>query len=276
MVSKKDNYSKVLSEEEEVILKDCESEILNGLKSSFTIISLSLFKISENKLYKEKYNKFEDYCREKWDISRRYADNHIHAAKIIMELKNNSVDEKLFPLTESQFRALRKEKDNDTRIEILKEIYDSGKSITASLIETKIDEKNCLRKMKSIYKTKLKDNSNIIHKEALIELDTLKLDSKNIKKDSDKEFSSNNLINKNKISNDSNIMQLPLNLNQDEKKSLEELYSILYLELEKIKKIETFEEIEDILFTKLKSSYDNWKDNLDKNVSKYFDTEEAA
>ncbi|MEK7435118.1 MAG: hypothetical protein AABZ74_18450, partial [Cyanobacteriota bacterium] len=130
------------------------------------------------------------------------------AAKILLKIFNSPVYSyyvfgkntaplvlysRFFPETLSQFIALGKEKDNDTRANILFEIFQSKETLTESLIEKKIKEKKYLK-------------------------------SRNLK-----------------------------------------LYYRLQSILKNIKANIEVREIEDILFSKLKYSFAEWKYGLDKN-----------
>ena len=106
--------------------------IKTGLKSFFEV-GFALMRIRENKSYKEVdgYNTFEDYYRDKWDISSEQAYRLIRAAKLI---DNLSAVGEIFPETENQCRPLAWLKPQEQR-EVWQMVTSSGEKITSKLIE---------------------------------------------------------------------------------------------------------------------------------------------
>jgi hypothetical protein len=74
-----------LTRDEARRLKECESVIERGLKTFYTVGN-ALAEIRESRLYRISYSTFEDYCRERWQMSRFYAHRLIDAAQVVENL----------------------------------------------------------------------------------------------------------------------------------------------------------------------------------------------
>lgn len=85
-------------------LGELESIISKNLKAFYEVGS-ALMEIRESKLYKQDYDTFEAYCRDRWDMTRQYAYNLIGSSEVVDNLKN--VNNCLhIPASESQARPL--------------------------------------------------------------------------------------------------------------------------------------------------------------------------
>jgi hypothetical protein len=82
-------------------LEQCESVIEKGLRT-FVEVGNALFEIRESKLYRQGYDTFEDYCRDRWEIARNYANKLIAAAEVASNLGTIVPS----PTHESQVRPL--------------------------------------------------------------------------------------------------------------------------------------------------------------------------
>jgi N6-adenosine-specific RNA methylase IME4 len=83
-------------------LGELETVIQNGLKT-FMDVGMALMVIRDEKLYREVYNTFDDYCRERWGMSRIHAYRMIGAA----EATNNLLPMgNIYPTNERQARPL--------------------------------------------------------------------------------------------------------------------------------------------------------------------------
>lgn len=68
----------------------------NGLETTiakylagFYEVGYALMTIKDNRLYRDKYKTFEEYCTGRWAFNRRYADRLIRASYVIDNLKSN-------------------------------------------------------------------------------------------------------------------------------------------------------------------------------------------
>jgi len=86
---------------EQARLKKCEEKIERGLETFFEV-GAALLEIRDTRLYRGGYSTFEDYCRERWGMSRQRAHQYIEASEVVGNL-STIVD---IPSTESQAREL--------------------------------------------------------------------------------------------------------------------------------------------------------------------------
>lgn len=93
----------VLSRQEQQELAALESTIQRNL-SSFYEMGIALMTIRDKRLYRDGFDTFEHYCREKWQFARAQAYRLIDSAKVIENL--SPIGDK--PATESQVRPLTK------------------------------------------------------------------------------------------------------------------------------------------------------------------------
>ena len=91
-----------LSSSEAQTLAHYEAIIARGLKT-FVEVGQALLAIREQKLYREAYGTFEDYLRQRWDLSRSYAHRLIDAAEVTERLLPVG---NLLPVNEAQARPL--------------------------------------------------------------------------------------------------------------------------------------------------------------------------
>ncbi len=79
-----------------VSLTSDEISWLNGLEAKiaksivgFYEVGFALIKIKDNRLYRDKYKTFEEYCRERWAFETSYANRLIKASYVIDNLKSD-------------------------------------------------------------------------------------------------------------------------------------------------------------------------------------------
>lgn len=77
--------STALAAIESARLHDLENTIAQGLKT-FVEVGSALARIREERLYREGYATFEDYCRDKWQMSRPNAYELMQAAAVVGNL----------------------------------------------------------------------------------------------------------------------------------------------------------------------------------------------
>ena len=117
--------------------RDDEAIIKSDLKSFYEVGS-AFMRIRGSKSYKEVdgYNNFEEYCKDKWDITAAYGKRLINAVKIRDNLAPIGA---ILPETESQCRELSWLEPYDQR-EVWQMVIDSGQKITAKLIQEMVRE----------------------------------------------------------------------------------------------------------------------------------------
>lgn len=87
----------------QVALISCEQRIERGLKS-FLDVGSALAEIRDSRLYRQTHATFEDYCRERWNLSRPRAYEMIGAAEVVSAIADTELPP---PSNEGQARALR-------------------------------------------------------------------------------------------------------------------------------------------------------------------------
>src|SRR5262245_9354442 len=90
-----------LTNAEQSKLAECEAAIEHIL-GSFYEPGGALQKIRDERLYRVTHATFEKYCRERWDMSKAYANRMIEASSVVANLTPIGV----IPATESQAREL--------------------------------------------------------------------------------------------------------------------------------------------------------------------------
>lgn len=85
-------------------LKECEDVIEQGL-NTFYEVGNALAEVRDSRLYRIKYATFEDYCQERWGMSRRRGYELIAAAAVVENVRNCAHEE---PANEAQARELSK------------------------------------------------------------------------------------------------------------------------------------------------------------------------
>lgn len=90
--------------EPDAALVECEAVIERGLKS-FVEVGQALARIRDEDLYKQLgYTRFEDYCRERWDLKRSYAYETIEASQTVRSL--SGIPDTHIPTNPGQAREL--------------------------------------------------------------------------------------------------------------------------------------------------------------------------
>lgn len=138
-----------LDSTEQAQLIACEKIIEKGY-TTFIEVGNALFEIRNNKLYREKHSTFEEYCKGKWQIKRQRAYELMEAASIVNTLseisdKNNYEEpqELTGNIRESHAAALAKipqELRNDVWQKVVEKQQNTGKAITAKIIQTVYSE----------------------------------------------------------------------------------------------------------------------------------------
>jgi hypothetical protein len=90
-----------LTAKESKRLKECEKVIEQGLHT-FYDVGNALTEIRESRLYRMEYATFDDYCRERWRMSKTHANRLIESSAVVANLTPIGV----IPGSESQAREL--------------------------------------------------------------------------------------------------------------------------------------------------------------------------
>jgi hypothetical protein len=92
-----------ITQQESVRLCELECIIQKG-KDTFVEVGTALSEIRDSRIYRATFKTFEDYCKDRWDFSKTYANNIIAAAEVVGNLTTIVVK----PQTETQARPLAK------------------------------------------------------------------------------------------------------------------------------------------------------------------------
>lgn len=144
--------SEVLSISEVRRLDELEQVVETGL-TVFVSVGNALLEIRDSRLYRQQYQTFEAYCRERWGMGRNYPNRLIQAA----EVARNLVPIGTIPATESQARPLTR-LEPEVQREAWKAVVDSTPSeqITAKVVEEQAKAAEPLNEAVLIIKEALK------------------------------------------------------------------------------------------------------------------------
>jgi hypothetical protein len=101
-ISPVSELSEPLSPAEVQTLEHYEEIIALGIKT-FVLVGHALLTIRDRRLYRGAYSTFEDYCRQRWDLSRPYAYQLMEASAVV---ENVSAIADIVPVNEAQARPL--------------------------------------------------------------------------------------------------------------------------------------------------------------------------
>lgn len=161
-----------LSKEEKQQLEACEEVIERGFRTWYEV-GEALLHIRDNRLYRAEHRTFEDYCRERWSMSKTNANRLIAGSEVISNLTPMGV----ILDNERQARELTPFAPDEQRliVEVAKEVF-GDKPVTAS------DIKSLGTVLREIKDTKAIDNgdgksipvasSSIIHLKAAVTEET--------------------------------------------------------------------------------------------------------
>ena len=118
-------------------LAECEEVIERGL-NTFVDVGNALLEIRDSKLYRENYNTFEEYCRDRWGWERRHAYRLMDAAKVF---DNVSERTQIVPTSEWQARPLTTLEPEEQREAWQRVIETAPRTgITANHVQSVVDE----------------------------------------------------------------------------------------------------------------------------------------
>jgi predicted nuclease with TOPRIM domain len=145
MISRRDTSLTVgteteLSSDEIVELEECEAIIERGLQTFYEVGS-ALLRVRDLRLYRVEYGTFEEYCAERWSISRPRAYQFIDAAEVRSNL-STMVDIEP-PVSERQTRPLARLSPDQQRQAwqaAVQRAKEAGRRITAAIVEAVVKE----------------------------------------------------------------------------------------------------------------------------------------
>jgi phage N-6-adenine-methyltransferase len=126
-----------LSIEDATRLGRCEGIIKKGLET-FVEVGEALMIIRDNRLYREEFQTFEDYCNERWGMARRTAYQLVDAATTIKNLNVRHGAQS--PSSERQARPLTSLQPETQRLAWEETVNRYGDSITAKKVADVVGE----------------------------------------------------------------------------------------------------------------------------------------
>jgi hypothetical protein len=127
---------------------------------------IALMQIRDRKLYRQKYKNFEEYCYERFDVTRIAAHYLIGAAEVVNNLKGKQIVS-LLPTKESQCRpllGLTPQLQREVWLEAVKKA--NGKIPSARIVKSVL-EKNQEKMLNKQPSSKKSTNSKTEYKEGL-------------------------------------------------------------------------------------------------------------
>lgn len=114
-----------LTDEQHEKLQELEDQIDENLSSSFKLAA-ALAQIRDEKLYRENFDTFEEYCKTRWDYSRSYCARLANMHGVVTDLKKYEGNQ-VFPSNELQARVFVPLK-KDQRIKLLETVFKESKT----------------------------------------------------------------------------------------------------------------------------------------------------
>jgi len=129
--------STALAVAESTRLAELEHVIERGLRT-FVEVGQALLEIRDSRLYREDHETFDDYCRERWQMSKSHANRQIQAAEVARAVTPIGV----IPATESQARELAPLLDEPEELrEIWAEIIEAHEEPTAAIVRDAVQSR---------------------------------------------------------------------------------------------------------------------------------------
>jgi hypothetical protein len=129
----------ILNIDESHELERCEVVIKQGL-NTFIEVGEALFIIRDKRLYRREFNNFEDYCQQKWTLSKPYV-NRIIAASLTFN--NLTPMGAILPESERQVRpltSLEPEIQKEVWKEVVKQSEETRQPITAARVQSVVND----------------------------------------------------------------------------------------------------------------------------------------
>lgn len=148
---------KNLKDLEKQSLGELEGIIQNHFCTFFYEVGCALAQIRDSELYKETYTTFEDYCKERWGMSRQRAYQLIKAAEVYDNL-STAVDK---PINEAQIRPLTKLSSPDKQLEAYTRAVETAPEglMTATHVSKVVEEMTTKPKKQ---RTERQDNRDLL------------------------------------------------------------------------------------------------------------------
>ena len=127
-------------------LKECERTLAEHMEE-FVKVGLALKEIRDERLYKEDgFNTFEDYCRNRWEMGRSYADHLIGSAELRTRIPDppKTATNSRQSWNETQVRELKRlgstTRARAVATRVVKEVEQANGKLTANVVRRHVDE----------------------------------------------------------------------------------------------------------------------------------------
>ncbi len=134
-------FTDALTAPEAALLSSYEAVIEQGLQS-FVEVGSALMRIRDERLYRAEYERFEDYCQQRWSIKRTYAHYLIESSQAASNVHNCEHPVK----SESHARELARLDEPEEQREVWRDVVTaseaSGEPITAEKVRTAVARRN--------------------------------------------------------------------------------------------------------------------------------------
>ena len=121
-----------LTDEQHDKFQELEDQISDNLSSSFKLAA-ALAQIRDERLYREDYETFEEYCKKRWDYSRSYCARLADMHGVLTDLKKYEGNQ-AYPRNELQARVFVPLK-KDQRIKLIETVFNESKTDTTTAAE---------------------------------------------------------------------------------------------------------------------------------------------
>lgn len=142
---------------EQTELAQHEAVIERGLKT-FVDVGLALLAIRDGRLYRQEYDTFEEYCRQRWGFQRHRANRLIAAA----EVSQNLVPIGTIPANEAQARPLTCLEPEDQRIvwqRVVEESHGNNGKITGAAVQRMVEEMDIKTASADVHRIQIRSNN---------------------------------------------------------------------------------------------------------------------
>ena len=127
--------NELLNVEEKNELERCEVVIKQGLKT-FVEVGQALMLIRDKRLYRSEFGTFENYCNEKWDLTRQHVNRLVKTSQVVSNLEPLGSK----PQTETHARPLTKLEPELQQEAWQETINRHGSEITQKKVQTVVNE----------------------------------------------------------------------------------------------------------------------------------------
>jgi hypothetical protein len=130
--------SKSLTDEERTLLDELEQQV----QESFYVAAKALWVINKRRLYRETHQTFEDYCRDRFQLTPRHLYYQIKAAEVIENLQQCERAVQILPSSEYQVRPLSRLKKPEQQVAAWKKSLEKAGGVAPSheIVKQAVDE----------------------------------------------------------------------------------------------------------------------------------------